>query len=176
MQWTEEHILVRHVYFTAVHFVGLFNICKYFILLLIFLYVDSIILGMFALSQINSYCLPHVRLSVGICQLTSQWTDFCGIWCWGLLLKSVEKIVICLKSGNNIGNFNSYCCRCDNKSPLRRIIQLKSYQYIISSCSSSISLYFHLPMCIRPAPTRRIYVEFCIGDYCENLSRNSTFV
>jgi len=112
--------------------------CKYFILLLLFVCVNSRILCTFVLSQINSYYLCHVRPSVGKFQLTSHWTDFCGISCWEFLLKSVEKIKIWFKSGKNIGNLSTYCCRCDSKLPLRRSIQLKSYHNVISCVSLSV--------------------------------------
>jgi hypothetical protein len=48
---------------------------------------------------------PSVCLSVRVYQRISHWTDFREIWYWGLLRKSVEKLQICLKSDNNIGQF-----------------------------------------------------------------------
>lgn len=35
--------------------------------------------------------------------------------------------------------------------------------------------HIHLSACTSAAPTGRIYVQFGIGDFCENLSKNSKF-
>jgi hypothetical protein len=53
---------------------------------------------------IASECLS-VYPSIRIYRLGSQSTDFRETWCWKLLLKSVNKIQIWLKSDKNIGRF-----------------------------------------------------------------------
>jgi hypothetical protein len=129
--------------------------CKCFILLLVFVCVDSRLLGTFELSQISSYCLRHVCPTVGMCHLASDWTDFRGIWC-RLLLKSVEKIKICLRYCKNIGHLSTYCCRCDSKSPLSCSIRLKSYQDVISFGS----LFVCVCASIRPRVSDRLPLEW----------------
>ena len=52
---------------------------------------------------LSSSCLPSVRMF----QLGLHWTDFCEIWYWSLLLKSVEQSYIWLKSYKNVGHFST---------------------------------------------------------------------
>jgi hypothetical protein len=53
----------------------------------------------------RAYQLRHIRLCLRMCQRGFHWTDFREILYWPLLLKSVYKIQICLKSGKNIRHF-----------------------------------------------------------------------
>lgn len=54
----------------------------------------------------STYKLRHVCPSAHMYERGSHWTDFCEIWYWALLWKSVEKIQIGLKSERNI----RHCC------------------------------------------------------------------
>jgi hypothetical protein len=45
----------------------------------------------------EKHLLTSSCLSVCMDQIMSHWTDFCEIWYWGLLWKSVKKILIWLK-------------------------------------------------------------------------------
>jgi hypothetical protein len=62
-------------------------------------------LGAFAKSRKAPLsCVPSVRLSICINSALTGWS-FREIWYWGILLESVEKITLSLKSYTNIGYF-----------------------------------------------------------------------
>jgi len=53
----------------------------------------------------RDYFLSHVRPSIRMEQLGSRWTDFCESLHLRIVLKSVEKVQVSLKSGKNNGYF-----------------------------------------------------------------------
>jgi hypothetical protein len=102
-----------------------------------------------------SVCPP-----VWIYQLGTDWTDFCKLWYWGNLQKSVQKIRFFLSRTKNIGHFT----------------WRPNYVYVVKSKIIYYSCFFLLVIKIRDTANNKNWPALMSIRICTVFERSHTFL
>ena len=140
--------------------------------------------------------------SIGTYQLGSYWTGFCEIWYWRLLLKSLKKIQVWLKTGQIIRYFTwrpkyiyiaeSFiplaCAECDDSLPFSGASSVPLcyvlfpatllHQLFFHPLSPHLAIYFLVYLSVLLFPNSYIipFWEFCFLPFSVHAQTNIIYL